>query len=177
MSKDGRGVLKNTFRLTVLILFIVSVVLMNFSPYGVAGIKEYGSNAEFLDTNLCYTPTFVYSMLDSIGLMGILAHIRVNFIDFLFIFTFLFIQNAVAKQILSRINSEKKYKRISVFAYLRAAFDITENILLITALLNYPHQMNIVLIIAAAMTVLKWDSLVIWIILLIIEIILSRRKK
>lgn len=177
MKKVKNGSLRNAFRITIFILFVTSIILMNFSPYGVPGLEKYGQSAKYLDMVFHYTPDFVYSMLDDIGYMGILAHIRVNFIDFLFMFSFFTIQIILTKGILKKVNAGNKLNRVLIPVYLQVASDILENILLIAVLINYPNEMNTTITVASYITIFKWIALISWVVALAMIVIKYRIKK
>ena len=156
--------------IVIVAIFIVSLFIMDFSSLGQPGLRAFSGGRGMLDMNFFYSPTYSFVMMNRLGTAGINFYVRLLCIDFLFIVSFLYIQVKLLYWFVSLLSLRPGWNRLVAFAWVRAFFDIGENILLILMLRSFPQTISIANI-SGIITSLKWCTLILNVLLIIIILV------
>lgn len=157
--------------------FIITLILMEATYLGQEGLKIYASDFQIFDMKFSYSSECVYSSLKLLSIEGIHHYMRLILIDFVFIICFLGVQYDLTNKIISKFKELRKYKLAFLFVFLRAVFDIVENLSILSILINYPSKLNVLVTISSFSTSLKFICIIGWVICLILMLIQSKILK
>jgi len=166
---------KKFLKLIIYVCFVFTLFLMEATNVGEMGLKKYSSSFEIFDMMFKYNNDFVYSALSALTEQGIHRYIKLLFVDFIFIISFCYVQYDLTKIIIKK--AKEKYKMIFVFVFLRACCDIIENLLLLIILFNYPAQISHLVFLSSTFTSIKFISIGLWIISIVVIIFLNLFQK
>ena len=138
-----------------LVIFVVFVatILPNEAAAGLAN-----GLTESIDTSFSYTPTRLYEIIS-----GYTYEVRMLYIYQRFTFDFIWPLVYGAFIILTSWylieKTNLKYKKLRLLPIIAVGFDLLENILVSLLMYSYPYQSYFLAIIASSFTTLKWLTL------------------
>lgn len=150
---------------------ITTLFLMDATYLGQKGLKIYASDFQIFDMKFSYSSECVYSSLGLLPIEGIHHYMRFYIIDFMFIVCFLGVQYDLTNKIISKLKKLSKYKITFLFVFLRATFDVVENLSILSILINYPNKLNTLVTISSFSTSLKFICIIGWVICVILILI------
>ncbi|MBM4422639.1 MAG: hypothetical protein FJ030_04500 [Chloroflexi bacterium] len=146
---------RNTLILLAVYLLINIVVL----PAAEARIKAASGGVGPIDLQFGYTPDKVFGMVESYGdarsfyalfeFTGDLAYPIVYTLTFSFIITILF---------RTAFDHNSPLQKLHLLPFAAFAFDMLENVCIVTLLLTYPQQITAVAVVGNLFTLVKWAA-------------------
>lgn len=166
---------KNFFsKILIGTLFISTLLIIRFWE---EKLRFYSGGRGLLDMQFGYNADAVYTMFSNLGTLGRRLYVRLLAIDCIFILSFALVQLNMSKRILGQTNEVSNWRFFILFIYLRALFDIMENMTLLSLLIKFPGRLNNLVEISSLATMLKFIFLGLWLIMIPIIIIKRNRKK
>ncbi|MBN2535261.1 MAG: hypothetical protein JXB88_20445 [Spirochaetales bacterium] len=155
-------------------IFIIISIIMLFISSGISlmNLKEFqriSSGMNVLDMRLTYSPGQVSSLLDHIGYEGRRFYCLFLIEDFVFIIFFAIIQSLIISRLIKKNSVHSRWHNLIFLPYARAFFDVFENVMLFILLVKYPLQLRAIAFMANVMTVSKWISLALIMIVIMIN--------
>lgn len=136
----------------ILTLFIMSRFDMRFQAYGIT---------DKLDMKFGYSSDDIYSLFKLLGLENKGIYIGYLCVDFIFIASFVLLQNYISKLVMG-VLSKRKWSILLYLPYLRGLFDVIENILFIVLFLSVPKEISWLVAISSFFTQVKFITLGVW---------------
>lgn len=140
----------------LLVLLAIIVVLLDAHPSGTPGLKELSGGAGTLDGYFGYTVRQAYDLLGTIGPVGRGLYQRYLCLDWLLAVVFMLLHSLVITALLRMSKADGRWQWLNLLPFVRSAFDIVENGLLLALLLNYPARLPFIAWAADVATVSKW---------------------
>lgn len=150
--------------------FIVCLLIMYLTDYGIPGIRKYDAEFETLDMQFHYNIQTVQNTFEKIGFDGRLAYNHFLILDYFFIICFLVVMIVLSKSV---SNFNIVLNTLYILCILRAVFDCLENTMIIFMMNKYPLFSENIANICSYMTTLKFIMLYSWITIFIIQLILN----
>lgn len=163
-------------------IMILAVIIFFFTLYVMNVYKKdfmyYSNGAETLDMRYGYGVTEGYQLLTGLGDAGRAVYRKILVDDFVFITSFLFIQDFLMKCILGKSLRKSKLRYLLSLSYLRAGFDYLENIIILVLMMYLPNKLLLPVRLLSIVTQLKFIALGLWLAaLLIVPVIRLVRRK
>lgn len=140
------------------LLWIVTLILINGKPFGLAGLQEITGGPTILDMTLTTSPEQVYAVLDALGDAGrefYLTHIVP--LDLVFPFTYALFLSVLISWTLSHWHGEKSpWLFLNLAPIIACVADYCENAGVITLLLTYPAHLDPVAMYTSVMYLIKF---------------------
>lgn len=159
-------------RMFIILLFFVSLMAMKVYENI---FQTYSNGAGTLDMKLSYNGSDIYQLFQSLGAGGRKVYIQIWCVDIVFIFCFALIQNYLLKWIMGKEMLNGKWRFVLSVPYLRALFDMAEDIMLFILLINFPSEFIRLGTISGVITSIKFIWLGIWCFSIPI-LVLSRKR-
>lgn len=159
--------------LTVILVFTVSLLAIQLNEND---FRFFSDGASTLDMRIHYSPIDVYQLFDALGDPGKLIYIRMLLIDFVFIASFVMLQNMILKYIMGQDLLKTGFRRLTILSYLRGFSDIIENISLLILLKNFPSVMPQLVTFSSFITMLKFLFLALWLISIPLLVIIRMKN-
>ncbi|HFD6749707.1 TPA: hypothetical protein ACF3QW_001730 [Enterococcus faecium] len=157
LKKESKQTSSVIFCLLLIITLLIGYI-MNFSRIGQPLLSTYGRDVGMLDMKLYYTRIEALKLFDILGAKGIKDYTRILFVDFIFIICLAFVMSFLMKKFLNKMEVPHKLEKIYLLAYIRAFFDLFENILLLISM-KHLFLRNLFLSIAGVVTFFKWVTM------------------
>ncbi len=140
------------------VLWIVFLVLINGTPFGIAQLQEITGGATILDMQFTTGPDQVYAILDALGEAGRAFDLtRIVPLDLVFPFTYgLFLSLAISWVLLRFVPAGSPWFFLNLAPVAAAAADYCENAGVLTLLLTYPARLDPVAAFTSVMYVVKF---------------------
>ena len=141
-----------------LILMIVSsfVVVMVMAMLTQMLVYDVYGDVTMPDTRFAYTITEITDVFNTLGQAGLNAWVWAHMLDFLFPLTYMFAMSFGMNMEIQRLNLDGRTKLLVLIPLLGGLADYIENILVLTQIAAYPSLSEFVIVIASAITTLKW---------------------
>ncbi len=159
-------------RMFIILFFLVSLMVMKIYENI---FQTYSNGAGTLDMRLSYNGSDIYQLFESLGTGGRKVYIQIWCVDAVFIVCFALIQNYLIKWIMGKEMLNSKWRFVLSVPYLRALFDLVEDIMLFILLINFPSKFIRLGKISGVITSIKFVWLGIWCFSIPI-LILSRKR-
>ncbi len=170
--KQKRKSKKTTFMILLAgIVFILCLLLMRYFELS---FKIYSNGADALDMTIGFDAKDVYRLLTDLGKEGRAIYIRVMAVDFIFIASFLYIQNYILKLAMGKLVHNHRWKYLLSVSYLRAIFDYFENGFILILIFRFPTQLEELAGLLSYITEIKFLWLIIWLISIPVTICFRR---
>ena len=165
--------------LVILGIFVIIWWIIDYSPIGVARLKEITGGIGILDFETRYSADFAYNWLESMGEAGRSFHLtKIMPLDIIFPPCFALMQSAfIALLMKNTTKNGSQVRCLTIVPAIYALLDWTENICLTTILMNYPVRMDGLAVTCGWVTSIKKTVILIDIILIIVHFVLLFIKK
>lgn len=133
-----------------------------------------------LDMRFGYSPDDAYKIIGSLGSAGRYSYLRFLGLDFGIIIFLIITLLLVIAFLLKKLGMYEKWALSYLLPLARGVFDILENIFIMIILLNYPERLNGIAEVGSIMTQLKWTSMIItmvFVIILTVRVLLKSIKR
>ncbi|MDR3598193.1 MAG: hypothetical protein P4L60_25975 [Clostridium sp.] len=166
------------FRLLVILIFISALMIMRkIEPDFLA----HSNGAKVLDMRFGYDVADVLRLFMTLDVLGRSIYVRYLCIDFVFIASFAIVQNYILKFIMGQVMLSSKWRVLLAIAYLRAFFDVTENIIILILLTSFPTMLSSLVTVASCVTRIKYILLGIWLLVIptsfVVGVMIRKKKK
>lgn len=165
-------------RLLVILVLISALVIMRKIE---TGFLIYSNGANVLDMRFGYSASDVFQLFTTLGAGGRSIYVRYLFDDFIFTVVFAIVQNYILKFTMGKAVLNSKWHVLLYIAYLRAFFDVIENIIILVLLNSFPSMLLSLITAASSVTRLKFIVYGIWIlavpISLVVRLIMRKKAK
>ncbi|WDV45182.1 hypothetical protein PV797_16895 [Clostridiaceae bacterium M8S5] len=172
----GKGIFNKVTIYKILVVFIFISTLLVMRGYNPT-FMHYSNGANILDMRFSYVTDDVYNMFHSLENEGRLLYIKLLFVDFLFIISFIYVQSNLLKWIMGKSMIKTKWRFLLSLSYLRALFDIGENTLILFLLNSYPTKLPNLVKVCSFVTSLKFIILALWVIAIPISFYARSHRK
>jgi hypothetical protein len=186
IRSEERGKMKKNIRLSktliirLLVILILILALMIMKKIE-SGFLVYSNGAKTLDMRFGYNATDVLNLFTTLSVEGRSIYVEYLCDDFIFIASFAIVQNYILKFVIGKEMLNSTWRTLLSIAYLRAFFDVTENIIILILLNRFPSMLTFLITIASNVTKFKFILLGIWSlaipITLLARLIMKKRKK
>jgi hypothetical protein len=152
-SIDRMSTLRNlvVMILTSFIVVMVMAMLTQTLVYDVYG------DVTMPDTRITYSPNEITDVFNTLGQEGLNVWAQAHMLDFLFPLTYMFAIAFGLNMEIRRLSFDSSNaKKLVLIPLLAGIADYVENILVLTQIAAYPNLSEIVIMIASAITTLKW---------------------
>lgn len=153
-----------------IILFIGTLILMEYSPWGSHALEQYNGGYGTFDMKSYNTET-VYRVLDGMEPVGFKVYRLYFILDFLFIIGFGIFQIRVLSFVLRNFRHNVLVRSILWIPVARGIFDAIENIIILVLLAAYPLEMPTLVKVASIATFLKLKCITLWSVCIMLGII------
>jgi len=160
MKKSIRFSKTSIIRILVILILISALMIMEKIKLG---FLVYSNGAKTLDMRFGYTATDVFKLFTTLGVGGRSIYVKYLCDDFIFIASFAIVQNYILKVAIGKEMLNSKWSALLSIAYLRAFFDVTENIIILSLLNNFPVVLSSLVTVASSITRLKFIAYGMWI--------------
>ena len=155
----------------LILLFIISLYWVNFSPWSSAALQHYNNGYGTFDMK-SYDVQKVYTVLSDMQPQGFTIYERYFIGDFLFVIGFGGVQILLSLAAYSWTKA-RWIKGVAIGVPIaRGIFDVIENVLLLIVLLGYPTQYPDMIKIASIATTMKLAMIKIWIGLVLVGLVI-----
>lgn len=139
-------------------LWLVMLILIWGKPFGIAQLQDLTGGATILDMTLTTRPEQVYAVLDALGAVGRSFDLTwIVPLDLVFPFAYtLFLSVAITFFLARFLPQESPWFRLNLVPLIAGAADYGENAGVITLLVSYPAQLDIVAIWTSLMYIIKF---------------------
>lgn len=144
-----------------MVVFILCIIIMYCTNYGIPGIRKYDENFKLLDMRFHYSVEDIKDTLTKIGDEGRKAYFNYLILDFIFIFSFFIVQFVLTDKFVTNVNLKNI---LYVLVIARAVFDIIENSILLKIIHGYPSYNIELANICTWITTFKFVMMYTWII-------------
>lgn len=149
------------------ICLIITLLIMYGTSVGVPGIIKYDSGFKLLDMQIFYSYDIVLNMFEKLGIEGIQHYIYYLGVDLVFILFLMLFQYNISNLI--EIDSILMTKVLMTLTFIRGIFDLIEDFILYMMMKYIISITPLVVFIVSVVTLLKFISLFIWLILIVIS--------
>ncbi|AZV57871.1 hypothetical protein [Clostridium sp. AWRP] len=165
-------------RLLVILVLVSALVIMRKIE---TGFLIYSNGANVLDMRFGYSASDVFQLFTTLGAEGRSIYVKYLLDDFIFTVVFAIVQNYILKFIMGKAVLNSKWHVLLYIAYLRAFFDVIENIIILILLNSFPSMLLSLITAASSVTRLKFIVYGIWIltvpISLVVRLIMRKKAK
>lgn len=169
MKSKQKSSRKWVYIIGIVLLFIISLYLVQFSSEGVA---KYNNGYGTFDMKP-YNATTIYKVLNNMSTEGFSA-VRIYYIcDYLFVIAMGTLQVMLSFATFNSAKSKLPGMVLAGIAIARGIFDAIENALLFTIISDFPNQHNQLIKIASLSTKLKMCMIGLWVGLFVSGIVLK----
>lgn len=176
----GNIKLTKTFIIRVLVILILISALAIMSKIEL-GFLAHSNGAKTLDMRFGYNAADVFKLFTSLGTDGRLIYVKYLCDDFIFTVSYALVQNYILKFVMGKVMLNSKWSVLLAIAYLRAFFDVTENIIILVLLNSFPSMLLSVITVASSVTRLKFILLGMWLVAipasLVVRLIMRKKVK
>lgn len=143
--------------LLFLVLFIITYVIINGKPFGVAQLKEYTNGVGILDLERSYSPEYAYEIFKLQGDIGRQFYMKILIIfDVIFPLAYMLFFSTIMTFIFRRwLPDGHVLQKLSLLPILAGISDYVENTFILIMLHNYPKELFNIAVLANIMTILK----------------------
>jgi len=178
MKKNIRLSKTYIFRLLVILIFISALMIMRkIEP----GFLAHSNGAKMLDMRFGYDATNVFELFTTLGVVGRSIYVRYLCDDFIFIASFAIVQNYILEFIMGKAMLNSKWRVLLAIAYLRAFFDVVENIIILILLNSFPTMLSSLVTLVSSVTRLKFILLGMWLFAIptsfIVRVMMRKKEK
>lgn len=166
---------KNWLKIVIVITFLISLYLVESSPWGSESVALYNEGYGTFDMKI-YDAETVYSILPKFTVEGINLVSKYYICDYIFICCFFALQYMLSLLTYKNVKSQIPRQIFVAIALIRGIADIIENTILLYIINSYPSQNKILVSIASAATQIKLRMIPLWAALLVIGIICNYVK-
>ncbi len=140
------------------VLWLIMLALIYGRPFGIAELQAMTGGATILDMTFTTSPQQVYAVLDALGAAGRSFDLtRIVPLDLVFPFAYtLFLSVAITFFLSRYLQQDSPWFRLNLIPVVAGAADYSENAGVITLLVSYPAQMDIVAIWTSLMYSIKF---------------------
>lgn len=117
-----------------ILTFLLTLFMMRRYEFG-----SHNNGLEKLDMRFGYSAGDVNQLLTDLGREGRAIYIKILIVDFIFIGSFLIIQNNLLKYVMGKAMLNSRWHYFLSISYMRAFFDFVENVLIILLINNFPN--------------------------------------
>lgn len=157
------------------LLFLISLYMVEIGPFGSHSIAKLNRGYGTFDMKY-YNSSSIKFVLDNMSYKDINVFYKYYICDFIFIIMLFIIQYLLAMRVFKQYGYIRMFK-LTVLAFtLRAIFDISENIMLISIINSYPNLNNILICVSSIFTIMKFIMIGIWTIFMVCGLINKIRK-
>lgn len=151
-------IIDNQSNLRNLAVMIVSsfIVVMVMAMLTQTLVYDVYGDVTMPDTRLTYTFTEITDVFNTLGQEGLNVWAQAHMLDFLFPLTYMFALAFGMNMELRRLFPDSKAKLLVLVPLLAGIADYAENLLILTQITAYPNLSELVVLIASAVTSLKW---------------------
>ncbi|MCL2544607.1 MAG: hypothetical protein FWE77_01680 [Clostridia bacterium] len=139
--------------------FVICLAIMYCTNHGIRGLRAHDADFRLLDMRFHYTAADVHETFTKLGEGGRLAYRNYWILDFFFIACFLIVMFAAVDSIAMPGWLKSALIALSIA---RAAFDATENGILLYLIGKYPAQNNVLATLCSWVTTCKFVALYLW---------------
>lgn len=159
--------------------FVLMIYVIDFSPFGVAGLSKLTGGAGILDFEHGYSVQKAYSMLEALGEQGRNFYLtRILPEDIFFPLSFMLFNFCWMSVLLKKnFSSASRFNLVALLPLVNMLFDWSENIGFTLMLLNYPEQLSVVCKISSCFTHLKFTCVLMIIIVFVLLLGMAAAKK
>lgn len=174
--------MKNCIKLSKILIIRVLVVLILVSILIVMEKIEkiflgYSNGTKILDMRFGYNYQDVFQLFRELGKEGRSIYSKYLSYDFIFTISFAIVQNYILKFVMGKNLLNSKWRALLYISYLRAFFDIIENIIILSLLNDFPIISLLIVTVASSTTRLKFIVYGIWMLAILICIIVRISKE
>lgn len=144
--------------LVILILIFTLLIMRKNEPIFLA----YSKGVKMLDMQFGYNILDVKQLFETLGIGGRSFYIKSLGIDFIFIASFALVQNYILKWIMGKVMLNSGWKMLLSISYLRALFDVMENVIILFLLFKFPLMLTSLITVASYITMVKFIFLGLW---------------
>ncbi|MFW9793357.1 MAG: hypothetical protein ACFFEE_03560 [Candidatus Thorarchaeota archaeon] len=164
-----------------LVIMIVSsfVVVMVMAMLTQALVYDVYADVTMPDTRFSYSINEITDVFDALGQEGLYAWAQAHMLDFVFPLTYMFaLAFGINMELRNSYPDNEKAKLLVFFPLFGGIMDYAENILVLTQIASYPLLSESVIIIASAITSLKWILLGVGFVIVfaLIPLVLYRKR-
>lgn len=178
MKKNIRLSKTCIIRLLVILILISALMIMRRIELG---FLAHSNGTKTLDMRFGYGATDVFALFTTLGTEGRSFYVRYLCDDFIFIASFAIVQNYILKFAMGKAMINSKWRVLLSIAYLRAFFDVTENIIILILLNSFPSMLSSLITVVSSVTRLKFILLGMWLYaiptLLVVRLIMRKKPK
>ena len=144
LSRTIRRIASGKTVLVSFVLWLITLVLINGRPFGLAQLHDITGGATILDMTFTSNPDQVYSVLSSLGDAGRMFDLtRIVPLDLIFPFTYgIFLALGISWGLSHLIPEDSPWLLLNLAPVFAAAADYCENAGVITLLLTYPVRLD-----------------------------------
>lgn len=168
------AVRKYVIPLVIFLFLILSV--MQVGPYSIEKLSEASGGIGMLDMKFGYSEILVNRMMENLGDVGRQLYMKLLCIDFLFVIVFMLLQVILISVLLPAAGTGASRRMLMLLPFVRSAFDILENSLLLVILTSYPSRHAALIWSASLMTILKWIVFFVIIVVIVVLCALALRR-
>lgn len=160
MNQNVRIIKTYTVRILVILVLISSLLIMQkIEPNFLA----HSNGTKTLDMRFGYNFSDVTTLFTNLGQEGRLTYIKYLCDDFIFTISYALVQNYILKFIMGKVMLNSKWRILLTVAYIRAIFDVSENIIILILLNSFPSMPLYLISAANSVTRIKFIFLALWI--------------
>ncbi len=170
----------STLRNLVVMILTSFIVVMVMAMLTQTLVYDVYGDVTMPDTRITYSPNEITDVFNTLGQEGLNVWAQAHMLDFLFPLTYMFaIAFGLNMEIRKLSFDSSNAKKLVLIPLLAGIADYVENILVLTQIAAYPNLSEIVIMIASAITTLKWILLGLGflIIFVFIPVIVYRRLR
>ena len=145
-------------------------------PFGTSQLMQISGGISPLDMRITYSPATVFSTLTNLGKTGREFYKNWIILDYINAFFSMLFQTAILLFLVHRLQLESGWRFLCLFPIMKWISDCAENTILWVLLSQFPSQSIIAARISACMTFLKWLTLFITLVsILVLAFTLGRK--
>ena len=161
-------------KIIAVIVFVLTLYIMRVYE---KDFNVYSNGADALDMRFGYGVTECYQLLTGLGEAGRAIYIKILLDDFVFITSFLFLQDFIMKRVVGESGRKSRLRYLLSLSYLRAIFDYLENIITIALIIYLPNELDIPVRLLSFITQLKFVALGLWLAALLVVPVIRLVKR
>lgn len=160
----------------IVILFILSLYMVEFGPYSSNAVAQYNSGFGTFDMKY-YDPVLMDRILSGMNNAGFQAENRYYLFDYIFIVMLFLFQYIIGQSFISNKKNNIFYYLLNFTALIRGIADGIENALLLVIINSFPDFSNIMVSISYKFTMIKLMFIKVWVLCLIAGVICKFLQK
>lgn len=147
-------------RVLVIVILISSLLIMaKIEP----GFLIHSNGAKMLDMWFGYKADDVLKLFENLGTEGRLIYVKYLYDDFVFTVSYALVQNYILKFVMGKVMLNSKWRILLVIAWVRASFDVAENIIILILLNSFPAISWFLASVVGDVTRLKFIAYGMWV--------------